>query len=312
MRPKSKILIIISIIFLCTIPAILYFSNVTTEKKDSMVFSSQQRPGVSENSNKITYGLYSTDGELIDNGSTLDPINGQINKVISLSHFINETREYSLIILSNFKQVPFKIKGEEYLNYTFKMKPNSTINLNTIVNVGQDTKELDYLLIKKPNYLVKDRDIKKASILQEVIAMRFSITNSIKTRFDSENPLKEYSNGPNDYIFISKSMDKLGVVYKAKPDQKLYLSVGNVNKDEKKEFALVAFLGWKQVPLIDNKKVNYISVDPGKRKIYSLDLPKSDKAKNYQVISIPSPYNVSQTNYSSQMVYGSIRTIIEP
>ncbi|NGY93988.1 hypothetical protein F3K44_32350 [Bacillus megaterium] len=66
----------------------------------------------------IEYGLYSLDGKYIDNGSTIYPEDDEANMNISINHNLNERREYSLIVLEDFKQVSFKLKNkQEFIKY---------------------------------------------------------------------------------------------------------------------------------------------------------------------------------------------------
>ncbi|MED3929036.1 hypothetical protein P4594_28800, partial [Priestia megaterium] len=76
--------------------------------------------------NTIEYGLYSSDGKYIDNGSTISTENDEVNVNISINHNLNERREYGLIVLEDFKQVSFKLKNKkEFTKYLFTMSPNS-------------------------------------------------------------------------------------------------------------------------------------------------------------------------------------------
>jgi hypothetical protein len=310
---RKKILILIGF-FLIILITFLSISNIKHNLQSNQNLFHNDQPGISRDTNFISFGLYDPNGKIINNGSILSPLDNKLNKILSISHNINEEREYSLIILENFSQSKFAVSGKEYLTYDFIMKPNSKFHFEIQLDVPQDTKEVDCLIIKKPKYLLKDNDVTKASILQEVLPLRFKIASSKNqepNKLNYEKPLQTFYQGPNDCVFISESIDKLKIMYRLKQNKTAYLSVGNI-KNKNVDYALVAFLDWKQVPVLNNKEVIYVSVPKGVRKVFPLSLMNTEKEKNYQVLALPKPYQASPTDNSSQTVYGSMRTIIEP
>lgn len=279
--------------------------KMTTEKK----YNDDHPDLTGPNTNTISYGLYEENGTLINN-HIINTKNNQLTKVFSISHYINENRKYLLLVLNDFKQSQFEVSGRSYFSYEFSMQPNTTKAIPINIEITDNTKEVDFVLIKNPDFLLKKDDIKLASLLQEVICLRYSINQPIKKvkEIEYEDPLKIYVKGPNDNVFISNSIEQLKIVYEGISSESMYLHVGNISQ-EPMDYALISFLDWKQVPLLDNM-VSYVSVKPDTRKVFNLELPSTNEEKNYQILAFPMPFRVSDDNFHSQMIYGTLRTII--
>lgn len=170
------------------------------------------------------------------------------------------------------------------------------------------------MIIKKPDYLLKEKDIGRASVLQEVISMRYPLKNQNQKmkEVDFQKPLKEASGGPIDNVFLSREIERLGVVYNIEEQKNIYLSSGNLDEDNAQRYALVAFLDWKQVPIMDNRDILFTSVPPDTKQIFNIELPSTDTQKNYQILDFPQPFDVSEENFYSQRTFGTIRTIVKP
>ncbi len=266
-----------------------------------------------QQANTIEYGLYSLDGKYIDNGSTIYPEDDEANMNISINHNLNERREYSLIVLEDFKQVSFKLKNkQEFIKYLFTMKPNSAKNIGVRIPIKPNTQELTILVIKKPSYKLKEMDLNKASVLEEVLSLRYSINhknelNNLK-EIESDVVVKD---GLNEEMFITNDIHKLQSVMVGKEGEKLWFSSGN-DTSEPLKYAIIALNDWKQTTVIDDQEVLYTTVPGSKRQLFSFTLPKVKHDSNFQLIAFPYPYQVSQDNYVSQQAFGSFRTVIVP
>lgn len=269
------------------------------------------QPDSGKGSNTISYGLYEPDGKIIDNGTVLTPgADNRITKVLSLSHFIEVDRKYGLVVLEDFKQIPFTVDGKTQTYYSFDMTPNQTVNIKIDLTVRDGSQELDYLIIKKPEYMVTDQDIEKASALQEALPLRFPI-NRKDNSLDYAVPAQTFTSGPNDNVFISRNAEELKILFQSPDDEPAFLSVGNIQKQDV-EYALVAFQNWEQVPVNDRHPVLYAKVKPGERIVYPLQFPGTDAEQNYQIFAFPKPYQVDRKDYASQHLYGTLRTILQP
>lgn len=263
--------------------------------------------------NTIEYGLYSLGGKYIDNGSTVYPEDDEANVNISINHNLNERREYSLIVLEDFKQVSFKLKNKkEFIKYLFTMNPNSSKDINVRIPIRPNTQELAILLIKKPSYKLKEMDLNKASVLEEVLSLRYPINH--KNELDNLKEVKPdivVKDGLNEEMFVTNDIHKLQSVMVGKEGEKLWFSTGN-DTSEPLKYAIIALKNWRQTKVIDNQDVIYTTVSEEERKLFSFTLPNVKKDSNFQLIAFPYPYHVSKDNYSSQQAFGSFRTVIEP
>ncbi|PFA72364.1 hypothetical protein [Bacillus cereus] len=129
-------------------------------------------------------------------------------------------------------------------------------------------------------------------------------------QYESIAPLKTSYECPIDNVFISET-EELIALMSAKSGQEFYLTVGNPT-DKVMDYALVSFLNWEQVPLINEKVILYVTVNLNEKKIFQLKLPETDKKKNYQVVALPFPYKISFENLESDTVEGTFRNVIQP
>ncbi|MGE6379030.1 hypothetical protein [Peribacillus muralis] len=149
--------------------------------------------------------------------------------------------------------------------------------------------------------------------MQEVLPMRFMVKSKgeePKAAADliPDDMIKE---GPNDTIFVSKQKEELIILPAAKSGEHVFLSVGNVGEKEE-NYHIIALNQWQQVSLGNDQVVGHVAVNPGERKVFQFELPKVKDESNFQVIALPKPYEVSESDYERTDVSGSIRTVIKP
>lgn len=74
--------------------------------------------------------------------------------------------------------------------------------MNTIYD---ETKEVDYLVIKEPNRLIEEFDLEPVLSMKQVLSLRYDIENKHPLFSESIFPLTTTSEGPIDDIFISNN-----------------------------------------------------------------------------------------------------------
>ncbi|MGW6253325.1 hypothetical protein ACWF7H_13930 [Peribacillus butanolivorans] len=194
------------------------------------------------------------------------------------------------------------------------MKPNSSINIKVSVPIRSDSSELTFVIVQKPEYKLKELDLIKAGILEQVLSMRFSINKA-----DSEKNVKNVKevkpdaivkDGLNENISITNSQEKLQSIMTEKEDKKLKFSAGNETNAEI-GYAIIALKDWEQVAVKDNTDVLYTTVPPETRHLFDFKLPEVESEENFQLIAFPFPYEVSPDNYESQQTFGSFRVVIQ-
>lgn len=308
---------IVATIFIILIFSSYFFYNNTFINDNSSNVTSNTRENNSNSVNRqavntIGYGLKNSKGEHIDNGSNINPQNNIISVNVSINHNLDENREYGLIVLEDFKQVPFKIENEqEFTKYFFSMSPNTSKYIKVTLPVNSNAREVIFLLIKKPNYKLKEMDFNRAAILEEVLSMRYPI-NQAKNSDNVKESEPDYiiKDGLNENMFVTKNKEKLQAVFVETEGKELTFSVGN-DTEQPMRYAIVALKDWEQNKIINNQDVIYTTVPSGVRQIFDFNLPNVDSETNFQLIALPFPYEVSKENYISQQAFGSFRIVIQ-
>ncbi|MBT2666751.1 hypothetical protein J7J00_14715 [Bacillus sp. ISL-4] len=295
-----------------------YSSSPPKELSTSdMVVIEQEREVTNvANYGSVGYGLENLKGKVIDEGSTLNSTDNEVSVVASVDNDIDEDRKYALLVFEDYKQVKFKVKNkeQEVNKYFFDMKPNSSINFNVAVPIRSDSSELTFVIVQKPEYILKELDLIKAGILEQVLSMRYSINKA-----DSGKDVKKVKevkpdaivkDGLNENISITNSQEKLQSIMTEKEGKKLKLSAGNETNAQIR-YAIIALKDWEQVPVIDNTEVLYTTVPPETRHLFDFNLPEVERENNFQLIAFPFPYEVNANIYESQETFGSFRVVIQ-
>ncbi|WP_342604601.1 hypothetical protein [Peribacillus sp. FSL E2-0159] len=315
---KKYYLVALSVLLLLGVFYWLYSSSTPKELRTSDMVDIEQDREVTNAADygSIGYGLENLKGKVIDEGSTLHSTDNEVSVVASVDNDIDEDRKYALLVFEDYKQVKFKVKNKEQdvNKYFFDMKPNSSININVSVPIRSDSSELTFVIVQKPEYKLKELDLIKAGILEQVLSMRFSIYKADNERnvkkVKEVNPDAIVKDGLNENISITNSQEKLQSIMTENEDKKLKFSAGNETNDEI-GYAIIAFKDWEQVAVKDNTDVLYTTVPPDTRHLFDFKLPEVESEENFQLIAFPFPYGVSPDNYESQQTFGSFRVVIQ-
>ncbi|MGW6381426.1 hypothetical protein [Peribacillus butanolivorans] len=315
---KKYYIVALSVLLLLGVFYWFYSSSSPKELRTSDMVDIEQESEVTNAADygSIGYGLENLKGKVIDEGSTLNSTDNEVSVVTSVDNDIDQDRKYALLVFEDYKQVKFKVKNKEQdINkYFFDMKPNSSINIKVSVPIRSDSSELTFVIVQKPEYKLKELDLIKAGILEQVLSMRFSINKA-----DSEKNVKNVKevkpdaivkDGLNENISITNSQEKLQSIMTEKEDKKLKFSAGNETNAEI-GYAIIALKDWEQVAVKDNTDVLYTTVPPETRHLFDFKLPEVESEENFQLIAFPFPYEVSPDNYESQQTFGSFRVVIQ-
>ncbi len=303
MKKKMLVLLLFIVSFFAGFLLIFYMSP---DSDDS------EKLGIAENmpeltgpgSNTISYGLYQND-KLIDGHELNDVIGGKsLDFTYSLSNFVKESREFMLVLLVDFEQIPFDVDGATKLSHTFSVDSNETKNIPLSFEVPKNSNELSVLVFKTPGEVEKnEKNIGRITSLQEVLPLRYSLNSEQKSLLagPSMEPLEHLESGtPNENIFISYSKSELKITVNQSVNDPLYLHLGTF--EEEYQTAILAFEDGKQIPL-NGKKINMVTVSKD-MEVYNLD--NLEKGV-YQILSFPKPYKVTSDDYTSQEVHSSFR-----
>ncbi|TDL82432.1 hypothetical protein [Peribacillus frigoritolerans] len=283
-----------------------YLLNFTENKTNNKLGTKENISGLTgEGTNTISVGLYKNDKLIKEH--ELNDLERNNKFTLSLSNFINTSREYMMLVLVDFKQHEFKINGESKTTYSFLAKPNETENVPFSIEIPDKASELTILVIKEPNKITTNtKEIDKIITLQEVLPLRFNLnTNTQETILSTLKSLEVEKNVPIENMFISYSKQELNITLDYPNEKPLYMHIGDF-ENGKTPVAIVAFNNWKQTPL-NGEYINFAEVSK-QMKVY-----KVDKLDNgiIQILSFPKPFNVTTDDYISQNVYSSFRMKIK-
>ncbi len=296
---KHKILIILCFLLFIFVA---YFSVINLKYEDNSELKANTY---------VALGVYDSNG-ILDDGEIINIPNDNIaHHIIELDQEIEENREYLLIAMIDFKQSPFTINNKVHETYTFDTKKNDSVKFELDIQIPEGSKELSYIIIKKPNFMPDSFNLEKILPLQMIMSKRFNLNNS-NTVLKYETNLKYSSEGPFDNIWISDNESKLNAIYKAKGEDTCYITLGN-DSNESIDYALVMYNNWKQSKFTDGSIVKYLKVNPNQKQTLKVKLPNTNEKSMFQVIAFPMPYNITKVDsYTGSLAYGSLKFILEP
>ncbi|OIJ18886.1 hypothetical protein BKP45_15260 [Anaerobacillus alkalidiazotrophicus] len=241
---------------------------------------------------------------------------------INLNHNISETRNYALVILEDYIQRDFLVEdNEELMNvFIFKADKNSSNQFLITKTISPETRELSVLVIKKPNYVLKEFDLTRAVVLEEIFSSRHPILQERVIIDDAPlyNPEPDFiktDKNPLGLLFLSSELDRLQTTLVSKIHQKLYLSVANNSRLEQLDFVLIGLKDWEQYEFINGEKVLYTNfLSERQRKIYEIETPNVEKDTNIQFIAfpLPLPFKPDNEQHLSYQAIGTFRLAVEP
>ena len=297
-QKKVQIFMLTSIIFLM----IIWVSKPFFDKANT--YDERLIPG------SIAYGLLDQNNNIINSGEVIEIDTGVFEATVSIDQYLEEEREYLLIVLVDFIQQEFEINHQKYKSYKFKLNAKDGTNIPIQVKIPSFSKELDYIIIKKPNLSLKELDVEEIVRLQEILGMRFKINNEL-SKIEYEHNVRTISEGPIDNIFISKNENELQLFTTSSSEESVILSIGNM-QETPMDYAVISFLDWQQIKFQDEKLIKFFNVQPKSRQAIPIILPKTESELNFQVIALPSPYKITDNEFSSTEVYGSPRIVVTP
>jgi hypothetical protein len=243
--------------------------------------------------NSVSYRLVDSNGETVPLNNPIKPENGKIHKTLEFSHNYHFKGRYALIILVDHKQVDFGVNDKNYLLYPFNTEPNETVEINTSISNVTNSKEVVYLVIFQPNYLLTEKDdFSRALDLQPVYQLRFPLATEPQQNEPLQfDPPVTHSTKLLDSseIRLLRNIDEFKIMMSGKSEEEIYMSLANTT-DNNMNYSIIGFKGWEQVPFYDNKFIRNIQIPPGQRNYYKITLPITDEKVNYQIFAIPDSF----------------------
>ncbi len=264
---------------------------------------------VSAPSGFIGYGLYNSEGELVDNGDSIDQNSCSNEFSLFLSQDLNESREYLVLVFIDYIQTSFITNDNQIMQKEICLQPSDKVNVPLEINMPSEAKELSILIIKQPNFMVDKDDFDRAIKTEDIITLRFPVAQSNVPLVYSQN-YEVSKEKPVTQVFISDDPDKLIIKTVENANSTLYLSLGN-EKSEKMDYAIVALHNWKQIPLC-GEFVNYYELPKQSHIYFNFKVPNVKEDSNYQIVTFPHPYKVDINNPKSSFTYSTHRLHIKP
>ncbi|MDY7043706.1 hypothetical protein RVS70_05755 [Virgibacillus sp. M23] len=269
---------------------------------------------LSEQGNTVAYGIKDTHGNIIDTGTEIPLENNSASIIFSLDHNIDEEREYMLLVFQDYKLSDYFVENskEKTNNYKFNMNPNSTKEFNLSIDIDKSSQELSLVVIRKPAYQLEEMDFNRANILGETLSGRYTVND--KTNISKHREIIEtkpdliLEDGTYDDLAIYNNIERMKVAMTGTVGEELSLSVGN-SWGEDITYAIIALTDWKQDVIIGDKEVIFTTVKNESRNVFNFQLP--NKEANFQFISFPFAYQVSENNYQSHYVFDTFRVLIQ-
>lgn len=296
---KKNVLLGVLLAILLIVVGVYYLNIKPVDDPLHPMEELSQRPGA------IAYGVYSGD-RLLDNGSYINDTS--INHTFEISQNMRATRIYKLILLVDFKQHEFTVNGENYLSYDIELVKKDEARIVIETELPKSTKEICYLVVKKPYYENREGDLEKAHILQEVLPIRYRLDLS-QTAIDYNTNVTRSRKGPIPDIFLTRNLAKLKPIFTLREGANNYLLHGNTTSGHM-SYATIQLVDWKQTSWNEDSMVKYFEVNKNEIVIMETKAPEVSGDAIIQYITFPYPYDVSPDNIFSTMAFATFRSNI--
>lgn len=223
---------------------------------------------------------------------------------LTISHTFPEELTYGLVMLVDYRQVPFSLNGKSARIHIVQMKPGVRYNFTLAVGpLPKGRHDLALIAIREP-------ERHSFTIIQQMRSTYSPIRRATVTVGQPPLPLNEHHielaafsatpAGAGYYeTWLSSTPGPEGVrlpaEVSASAGSNLYVVFGvpdsHVVEDEMVTYAVVGFLDNEQTELVDKKDVLYVKAAPGSLVTIPLDIPKVQKgAHPFFVARFPNPF----------------------
>ncbi|GMQ57983.1 hypothetical protein AN1V17_23780 [Vallitalea sediminicola] len=258
-----------------------------------------------KSSGQVAFGIYNNN-KILNSGSYIQE--KTIKHKLEMSQNLAVPRDYLVLAFIDYVQTEFTVDDKIYNNYIIKLDKNDSKDIMINMNIPDNAKELCYVIIKKPAYIIGESDIKKACTLQEIMTLRYSLDKNDKN-INIDSNIDIVLEGPMDNIFLSESDINLKALFTCNENEEKKLVLGNMS-DKSIQYAVVQLLDWNQVTFDTKEMIKFFEVAPNTKISYAVDIPSVDKDSLIQYIAFPFPFNTSKDNFYSTIGVGTFRTTI--
>ncbi|MFD2412071.1 hypothetical protein [Paenibacillus rhizoplanae] len=216
----------------------------------------------------VSLGLYNDKGVIEKDFNFNYNADEKINKFISIGNFINTDRVYKIILLIDYKQAKFSVDNREpEEDFTLEVKAGESVEIPfQLPNLDRGLHDILFVIIKSPENKSFDEEYRKKTDMNHLLFLRFSTVIQEET-VNEQIKYNEYgiieNNSMLDGLLVTKNNDlKRWLTQNVASHDILnyYIRVGNNSNKQLKRYAVVNLFDWKQVDVIDDRKIVYFEV----------------------------------------------------
>ncbi len=245
-------------------------------------------------------GFYDIDtGKIYDDRAIYTTENGTLRGRVLFQQNFPETRHYIFIAMVDYVQQEFAMDGKTYTEYAFDLTGDTKIEFEIELSVPDGATEFTYLFIPEPDEkeFVKDGEIQDIFLALKYFNLyRLRIEDGTgkggrkPEEYPDEIETVDVTGSRIAYGFILMEQDNDKLVTEGYSGQQYELLISNEDGKEDKEYVIIAFLNWKQVPLVEGEETVYVKVPAGKHYMLPVTIPEAGEESIYQIYAFSSPY----------------------
>ena len=245
-------------------------------------------------------GFYDIDtGKIYGDRATYTTENGILRGRVLFQQNFPETRHYMFIAMVDYVQQEFIMDGEAYTEFAFDLTGDTKIEFEIELQVPDGATEFTYLFIPEPDEkeFVKDGEIQGIFLVLKyfnLYRLRIEDGTGKEGRKPEEYPDEietvDVTGARIAYGFTLMEQDNDKLITEGYSGQQYELLISNEDGEEDKEYVIIAFLNWKQIPLVEGIETVYVKVPAGKHYMLPVIIPEAGEESVYQIYAFGSPY----------------------
>lgn len=294
--------IIILLVFILAVIIIMIISSAKGNIREDSISDKIDAPVYHDDGSVTIPEGYTANGfydletnKIIDSGSVIQLSGDTLQGKIKFQQNFSGKNEYLLIILIDYVQHEFEIKGKRFQSYSFSLEGEDEIALNISAHLTEsEGTEFSYVIIPEPeeqNYVINGTyNWSVMFSTREWNYGRFKLEReymNIKAEQKNEQNYTQFHVEENISGFeLIDSRDDLIVSVERKGGETVELVILNqAPESEDTNYVIVGFLNWQQVP-IDGEHMTYYADVPADTSIsIPVTLPDVEETSVFQILA---------------------------
>lgn len=305
---KTGIICVITMLLAAVLSAC--FKNTYTKDTDSSQIMPEEEVKFNDDGTLTlgkgytAHGLYTNEDKLVEPNSAVVCEDGCIRGLIHFQQNLTGTMEYGLIIMTDFIQKKFAVKGEQYDIYRFSLTEEEEVKFEIELPVDYLAYEMEYLIVPEPD--AKNFSMDSQSGWNNFLATQAVYSSSYRIIDQNGNErvphvfdqidtkeLGELDHKGGTGLELLKSSKDLSVFDSAKAGSQVCLCLGGMSK-EADAYVLVAFCNWKQTEVAKGEPVRCYTSVPNRNSYDEIILPNINEDVVYQMFAFELPIKSRQ------------------